>query len=487
VTVKIAVISDVHYDSTSFDSEQPYAALADILLLRAVHRINRLVQPDIVLILGDMVDLGDAPSALNCLGELRDTIGLVHAPVMVLPGNHDPDPETFFSILGPSPPCVEVKGTRFVRFVDPEEPEYNARRLPAETARFAEARAGFDGPIVSVQHVPLFPPGAGDCPYGYVNADEVVASMRAHGVRLAVSGHYHRGMDMVCADGAFFVVAPALCRPPFQFLEIELNDEDVHVRRHRLRLPDQTRLTDTHVHTRLAYCSENMDVGKTLALAEAFGLAGVRFTEHTGQLYFDADTFWSGRYLPRGIDGARTTDRRVDDYFALLSAGPCPREWIGLEVDCDFHGRPVLTNADRARARFFNGAMHGLQELSRPRPDMEKAGDEFLFLLDRFARSGIYALAHPFRVFRRAKQPVPTRLLDPTVGLLRDHGVAAEINFHFQETDVEFVRKCIEAGVKLAFGSDAHNLYEVGEFAPHLELLKTCGFDGDLSDILLTP
>ena len=35
------------------------------------------------------------------------------------------------------------------------------------------------------------------------------------------------------------------------------------------------------------------------------------------------------------------------------------------------------------------------------------------------------------------------------------------------------------------FGSDAHNLYEIGEFAPHLELLRSVGSDGDLKDIML--
>ena len=49
----------------------------------------------------------------------------------------------------------------------------------------------------------------------------------------------------------------------------------------------------------------------------------------------------------------------------------------------------------------------------------------------------------------------------------------------------DFCRRCIDAGVKLTFGSDSHNLYQVGEFAPHLDLLRRAGFDGDLRDVLL--
>ena len=62
--------------------------------------------------------------------------------------------------------------------------------------------------------------------------------------------------------------------------------------------------------------------------------------------------------------------------------------------------------------------------------------------------------------------------------------MAAELNFHSNEPPPDFVRMCLEAGVRLALGSDAHNLYEVGEFAPHLALLRECGYDGDLGAVL---
>jgi len=71
------------------------------------------------------------------------------------------------------------------------------------------------------------------------------------------------------------------------------------------------------------------------------------------------------------------------------------------------------------------------------------------------------------------------------VHMLREADVAAEINFHTNDPDPEFVRLCIEAGVPLTFGSDAHNLYEIGEFFPHLQLLKEAGFDGDPAEVLL--
>ena len=53
------------------------------------------------------------------------------------------------------------------------------------------------------------------------------------------------------------------------------------------------------------------------------------------------------------------------------------------------------------------------------------------------------------------------------------------------EPPPSFFADCIRAGVRISFGSDAHALYEIGEFHPHLALLADIGFDGDLTDILL--
>jgi histidinol phosphatase-like PHP family hydrolase len=54
-------------------------------------------------------------------------------------------------------------------------------------------------------------------------------------------------------------------------------------------------------------------------------------------------------------------------------------------------------------------------------------------------------------------------------------GVAAEINFHTNENEAGFFRACADRGVRIALGSDSHDLAEVGEFYPHLEVLKRAG------------
>jgi putative hydrolase len=89
------------------------------------------------------------------------------------------------------------------------------------------------------------------------------------------------------------------------------------------------------------------------------------------------------------------------------------------------------------------------------------------------------------RIFRRTGWEAPPVLFEPTARLLREHGVAAEINFHTNQPPVEFVRCCLDSGVRFSFGSDAHNLAEIGDFACHMALLREAGFDGDLSDVLM--
>ena len=233
--MKIGVISDVHFDQTAAPALAARRSdVADVLFLRAVHRLNRMVLPDVTLLLGDLIDCGDTPAAREHLEHLREIADLIEGPLIVIPGNHDGDPETFYSVFEKPPAVRDVNDVRFAPFVDPEEPGYNARRTPRDLARMAEARAGFSGPIASVQHVPLFPPGASECPFHYTNADEVIATMRCHGIALAISGHYHPGMDLVRTEGLSFLAAPALCEAPFRFLEIDLLGEDIRVRDHAL-------------------------------------------------------------------------------------------------------------------------------------------------------------------------------------------------------------------------------------------------------------
>lgn len=479
MSLRIVAIADTHYAAGSLElCGARRSAIADILLLRAVRRVNRFIKPDLTVVLGDLVDDGSRDG----LERLKPIIDLLDSPCIIIPGNHDGDLDTFYSVYPHPPECLDIKGVRVVTFVDREEPGYNARRSKADVARMGRARSGHDGPILSLQHVPLFPPGASASPYGYTNAAAVWSAFARNNFTLALSGHWHAGDDLA-QRGA--VIVPALCEAPFAFMEITIEGDRVETRRHELALPRDLQLIDCHVHTQFAYCSENMDMTVALGLAREYGLAGISLTEHSGQLYFDADTFWGASFLRDGIETRHGRSNRMPAF--LDQAGrQRPPALIGLEIDCDDCGRPVVRAEDMARVDVRIGAIHWLQELRKPEPDYDAAAEEMLGRLSKFLSSGIRILAHPLRLFRGCPDHMPPGLIPRLTDILREHGVAAEINFHNQETQPEFVRACIESGVKMAFGSDAHNLCEIGEFYPHLELMRRCGLTAaDLKRALL--
>ncbi len=482
--MKLVAIADLHVreDTASGAGD----ASGELLLERAAHRINRLIRPDAVVLLGDLLADGAGPVAPVLRQRLAAIVGTIAAPTLALPGNHDGDPDLFYREFSRPPEWLDVAGVRLLPFLDAEAPGWCAQRSAADLERMTAARAGFAGPIVALQHTSLFPAGSHGCPYNFVNGAAVIRRMREAGIGLSVSGHYHAGIEPIRTDAGVFEGAPALCEAPFAFLEIEVDGERVAVKRHELRMDPNLALTDTHSHTPFAYCSSNMDFRRSVSLARQFGLEQLVFTEHTGHLYFGKKDYWSFRCLEIGLEAIRQEDDRMAAYLAEARAAN-PGAPLGLEADCDLDGRPLVRARDRERVDYLVGAMHCLPALREEPKDPDKAAEQFLAMLDRFVASGIATLAHPFRVFRRAGVPVPERLLDPTVALLKANGVAAEINFHANEPDPDFFARCLAAGVRVSFASDAHALWEVGEFALHLDLLARCGCPGDPASVLWRP
>lgn len=484
--IKLAVIGDVHY-SAAGPVTRPDGVVADILLLRAVHRINRFIRPDATLVLGDLIDKIDSAGTAEDLQRLRAILDLLQCPWMALPGNHDGNVDRFCRILPDAGQWRDIGGFRFLPFVhDREEPGFNASRLPADIERIAAARAGYAGPIIAVQHISLHPPGCDECPYNLLNAAETLDALNRNGVLLSLGGHYHEGIPLMNTGATSILVAPALVEPPFPFLEVRIDGARIEVVRHELKMPPALQLVDHHIHTSFAYCNENMDIPRSADLARRFGLAGLAFTEHASHLYLTRDQVDAEIQFHKSLDQLRgKTTLRAPAYFEAVRAAPAPFARVGLEVECAFDGSPFVAAEDFSRCETKIGAIHQLPELLKPKPDLERAGNEYLGLLASFVKSGIQILAHPFRVFRRSATVIPPQLFLPVCRLLRESGVAAEINFHTNWPPPAFIRQCIEAGVKLSFGSDAHNLYEVGEFAPHLALLRSLGYDGDIRALLI--
>ncbi|MCJ7550908.1 MAG: metallophosphoesterase [Anaerolineae bacterium] len=483
--ITIAVLTDVHYGAGSTIAQRR-SEIADILLLRAVHRLNRLIHPDITVVLGDLVDDGASPDTPQRLASVREILDVLISPHIVIPGNHDGDTDAFYRVFDRPEEIVDIGGVRFLPFIDQEEPGYNASRCRRDIQRLRRARAETTGPIVALQHVCLTPPNQTDSPYNYTNAPEIIEAMGDAGVELSISGHHHAGAPLVKNGTTSFVTAPSLCEAPFLFVTVTLDQGQVTLERHQLAMPEHLGLVDRHVHTQLAYCSEDMRVDRAIALAKDFGLAGIGFSEHSGQLYFDRDGYWDwwGQWAHVGLAGARDQDYRVPAYLDLKQRYQAEGVAFGVEADIDYHGNLILRPEDRSHFDHILGAIHRTPSLRRPPPPCETLEAEFMVLLERLLGHDIDVLAHLFRLFRRSGYGPPEKLFRPTAELLQQHDIAVEINYHTNEPPIEFIRMCLDLDVKFSFGGDAHNLYEIGEFADHLKLLTDAGFDGDLADIL---
>ena len=482
--MRIAVLTDSHYSSTEATTcGTRQTGIADMIMRRAVFRLNRLLRPDVTILLGDMVNAGHLASGQGDLRTLWQHVKLISSPVIAIPGNHDGTSDAFYQTATRPEPMVEVAGVRFVINIDPERPGYNAFREDHDLARLAAARQGWSGPIVSLQHVPVFPTGLHSCPYNYVNAAAVTAAEAAAGVTLSLSGHYHAGFGPLNAGGVTYLAAPALCEASFPIILIDLDEKgNLTISRENLKMPEAAGLVDTHIHTRYAYCNENMAPERIAAFANAFGLAEFRLSEHSGHLLHTCPDYYRAQDATIPPPPA---DRRLDAYLTEMAAVGIPAAWTGLEIDCRHDGSPLLAASDWDRIPFRIGALHQMPSIHRRLAvGPETLRDEFLGLMERFLHHGFFSLAHPFRVFRRGKLPIPPGCFTPLVRMLKETGTAAEINFHTNEPPVDFFRECLDAGVKITFGSDAHNLYEIGDFALHLGFLKRCGFNGAWHDII---
>ena len=483
---RIAAITDLH-DAAACPSPSRLGQVGQALALKVVQRLNRWDKPDAVLILGDCIDEPAAPDAHERLAALKTVFDRLEAPYIVIPGNHDPAPDEFYSIMPRPAAHVDIGKVRFVPFLDAEAPGWNATRSSVDLERMRRCRGNHAGPLVLLQHVPAMPPDQSDVAFNYTNIQDVMAGMRACGATLTLGGHYHPGHRLVRAGGSAYLCAPGLCERPFQYTLIDLDDDKPGADENDIDVP---------FRAPLAPHAEAVDrEDRSAELARAMGVRVQTFTEHSGQLYFDRATFWSGGFAHTGIAHAQGRDNRMTDYWRQAHEAQHTQRndddryaplLVGLEVDTDFQGRLVIDAADRARAQIVNAAVHFLPQTLLPaeQRDAKRMEEEFMTVMTALVAQRPHIIAHPFRIFRKPVGEKPEHLFEPVVKLLKAHGVAAEINCHINEPDPTFVRLCIDAGVKLTFGSDAHNLYEVGEFTGHLHVLEQAGYDGDLSDVL---
>lgn len=481
----ILAIADLHYTGLARQTVQDTnirGELARTLLRKVFLRVKHLgIKPDLTLLLGDLCENGADPNARYDLLSIRSELARSLIPYIVLPGNHD-NPELLRSVFGETATngLHEFGGYGFLALEDSFDHHHVATRSDAQL-RLPEsiAAAHHDLPLIALQHCPIYPAIESNYPYRPNNVVRIISGYKKAGVFLSLSGHYHAGQQPHLNDGILYDTLPALCESPFSFSVIKLEGRQAEIENHSLKMTFPN-LLDAHSHTEFAYCGTTAEIGQNLALASTLGVATQCVTEHAFQLYFDKKYAMSFAWQsdPEAVAKAWAAPQRnrMVPYTALAKAMRGPNVKIGLEVDLYDNGKLLLAPEDLDGGwDLLVGAIHCIADFKRGVTTQKQA--EELFMRDVAALVGypIQILAHPFRFFVRNGLERPVHLYDELAGLLSDNDVAAEVNFHTYAPDPAFIKACVAKGVRISLGSDAHDVAEVGEFAPHEALLRAAG------------
>jgi histidinol phosphatase-like PHP family hydrolase len=483
----VLVLADLHYTAHARHAcpiPQRQSTLARILVRKALGRLRQEgVTPGLIVLLGDLVDDGDAPGAGRDLTELAGELMRTGIPVLAVPGNHDGDPEALSRTFGCRPGLHEIGGYGFLVFHDRRVAgDIFARPDDALSWPARHAAANPERPLIALQHNPLHPAIVANYPYMLANGDAVLRAYRDANVLLSLSGHYHAGQSLHTVDGTQYQTVPALAESPYTFTHVRLQGRSVASRNVNLSL-DVPGLVDVHNHTEFAYCATTITASHGIALAQTLGLAGVCIVEHTFQLYFPKDEAWSFRWQGEPERVARVWGEpargRMAAYRAFAQGLRSPFVQLGLEAELYGDGRLLLAPQDADGWDLLLGAIHEIEGFNRSTTTQAEAEALFLRDVDRLLAHPIHVLAHPFRFFARKGLAKPEHLYRVVAERLAARGVAAEINFHTNEPELPFFRECLKQDVRLATGSDAHELAEAGDMTPHLRLLQALGLTPD--------
>jgi histidinol phosphatase-like PHP family hydrolase len=276
-------------------------------------------------------------------------------------------------------------------------------------------------------------------------------------------------------DGVRYFTAPALCeKDSYTFTVVEIQEQKdritVEPKNYSLYL-DEYHVADMHCHTEFAYCAKDVAARTSIERGREFGLAGMGFAEHSAHLYVSREEYGAKQHILNPEVWKAAKNGRMDQYRRTAEALRSDFVKFGFEIELDIDGQPILHEDDRAWAEYLLGAVHlipGVDATDSPAVQNRR----FLSECETLLACDVDTLAHPFRWFVRNRQPPPRELFEPLAHMLLETGTAAEINFHTNKPPREFFELCRDIGVDIVYGSDAHNLYEVGNLLANLQLLR---------------
>jgi len=231
--MELLVVSDSHYlnRAESVIKYPERQGLQGLDLLRGVwERESARGRPDVLILLGDLVENGFVAGADQDLQDVSGWVRGLGVPCLAVCGNHD-GPAASFERLFNEAGFYEVGGYGFMVFNDDvAKGDYTTRRA-GDLVRLAQVAAERpDLPLVALQHNPVYPRVSHPTyPYMLTNEQEVIDAYLTSKVILSLSGHYHAGQSACRLGGLTVCTVPALCEAPFRYARVKLNGRVVSV------------------------------------------------------------------------------------------------------------------------------------------------------------------------------------------------------------------------------------------------------------------
>ena len=189
---------------------------------------------DLIVCGGDLIDEPDHPQVLKDLAELRQIFDESGVPSLVIPGNHDPHPADFYKIFKQPDPVLRIDDIELITFFEdvPLTGAQDSERqdLPGMEKLLAKSPSGVRYTVM-LQHYIIHPQIDAEYPYNYRNFSGIRAIMERSGRRIfSLSGHYHRGFDLIEKNGVNYFCGKAMCQGPFSCYTIDLSGNEIEVK-----------------------------------------------------------------------------------------------------------------------------------------------------------------------------------------------------------------------------------------------------------------
>ncbi len=248
--IRLLILADIHHapdELLASDGSAEFPCISGCeLSRRAIEDAKNRGGFDYIILPGDLLNDGTAANAEQLLMELKEQIisAAPDTPILVVPGNHDGDPERLLAIFKNEPGLHEVSisgcvSYRIVTFAD-HYTEDNYCTRSSRDREFLLRLAEREGPpIIVIQHGCIYPHIESDYPFRLTNSEQLMQDYAQAGVLLSISGHYHVGQPMSIAGGVRYFTASALCSAPFQYTIVTLSGENVAIEQYRLMISEE--------------------------------------------------------------------------------------------------------------------------------------------------------------------------------------------------------------------------------------------------------